>query len=216
MHVLYLHGFASSPGSSKATFFAERFGARGVRMECLDLNEPDFSTLTISRMLRQVEQRIAALPADDVVLIGSSLGGFVAVETAARQVNAASHPVSRLVLLAPAVELEWEKWSELGSAGVEGWRAAGKIDVFHYAFDDYRDLNFAFYEDANRYHVSARRLPQPMIIFQGRNDESVRPAVVERFAASQPDATLFLLDDGHQLKNSLEFIWEQTAAALGL
>ena len=185
-------------------------------MECVDLNEPDFSTLTVSRMLHQVEQRIAALPADDVVLIGSSLGGFVAVETAARQVNAASHPVSRLVLLAPAVELEWEKWSELGSAGVEGWRAAGKIDVFHYGFDQHRDLNFAFYEDANRYHVSARRLPQPMIIFQGRNDESVSPAVVERFAASQPDATLFLLDDGHQLKNSLEFIWEKTAAALGL
>jgi pimeloyl-ACP methyl ester carboxylesterase len=216
MHVLYLHGFASSPASSKATFFAGRLDARGVAMQCLDLNEPDFSTLTVSRMLHQVERRIAALPPDDVVLIGSSLGGFVALETAARQMNAPSRPVSRLVLLAPAVELEWEKWSELGSAGVEGWRAAGRIDVFHYAFDEHRDLHFAFYEDANRYHVSARRLPLPMMIFQGRNDESVSPAVVERFAASQPNAMLFLLDDGHQLKNSLEFIWEKTAAALGL
>jgi pimeloyl-ACP methyl ester carboxylesterase len=216
MHVFYLHGFASSPASSKATFFAERLGAQGVQMECLDLNEPDFATLTVSRMLQQVERRLAALPADDVVLIGSSLGGFVAVETAARHVNSVPHPVSRLVLLAPAVELEWEKWTELGSVGVEGWRTAGTIDVFHYAFGEHRGLNFGFYEDANRYHVSARRLPQPMLIFQGRNDDSVSPAVVERFAASQPDATLFLLDDGHQLKNSLEFIWEKTAAALGL
>ncbi len=216
MHVFYLHGFASSPGSSKATFFAERLAARGVRMVCLDLNVPDFSTLTVSRMLQQLEDRIAALPAGDVVLIGSSLGGFVAVEAAARQADEARHPISRLVLLAPAVELEWEKWSELGSAGVEGWRKAGKIDVFHYSFDEHRELGFEFYEDANRYHVSARRLSQPVLIFQGRHDESVSPAVVERFAAAQPHATLHMLDDGHQLKNSLPFIWEKTAAALGL
>ena len=55
-----------------------------------------------------------------------------------------------------------------------------------------------------------------MLIFQGRQDESVSPAVVERFAAAQPHATLHMLEDGHQLKNSLEFIWEKTAAALGL
>jgi hypothetical protein len=215
-HVFYLHGFASSPASSKATFFAGRLGARGIELECPDLNEPDFSTLTVSRMLRQVQKRIAALPAGDVVLIGSSLGGFVAVETAARQASDVSHPVSRLVLLAPAVELEWEKWSELGFAGVEGWRRAGKIQVFHYALDEPRDLNFTFYEDAIAYHVAEHRLPQPMLIFHGRNDESVSPAVVERFAARQPRATLFLLDDAHQLRNSLEFIWQKTAAALRL
>lgn len=216
MHIFYLHGFASSPDSSKAAFFAERLAARGIRMECLDLNQPDFSTLTVSRMLQQVETRIAGLPPGDVVLIGSSLGGFVAVEVAARRAAATSHPVTRVILLAPAVELEWEKWSELGSAGVEGWRKAGTIDVFHYAFDEHRTLNFSFYEDANRYHVSAHRLPQPTLVFQGRQDESVSPAVVERFAAVQPRATLYMLDDGHQLKDSLPFIWEKTAAALGL
>ncbi len=216
MHVFYLHGFASSPGSSKATFFAGRLAERGVRMECPDLNQPDFSTLTMSRMLQQVDARINALPPGDVVLIGSSLGGFVAIEAAVRQADSVEHPVTQLILLAPAVELEWEKWSELGSAGIEGWRSAGSINVFHYAFDADRRLNFGFYEDANRYAVSARRLAQPMQIFQGRQDESVSPAVVERFAAAQPRATLYMLEDGHQLKNSLEFIWEKTAAALGL
>lgn len=184
-------------------------------MECLDLNQPDFSTLTVSRMLQQLEKRIAATPPADVVLIGSSLGGFVAVEAAARQVNHARHPITQLILLAPAVELEWDKWTELGSGGVDSWRHAGEIEVFHYAFDENRKLNFAFYEDANRYHPSARRLPQPMVIFQGRQDESVSPAVVERFAAAQPNAKLHLLHDGHQLKNSLEFIWEETASIIG-
>ena len=216
VHVFYLHGFASSPKSSKATFFAEHLAERGMRMECLDLNQPDFSTLTISRMLQQLDARIHALPPGEVVLIGSSLGGFVAIEAAVRQADSVEHPVTQLILLAPAVELEWEKWTELGSAGVEGWRSAGWINVFHYAFDANRKLNFAFYEDANRYAVSARRLAQPMLIFQGRQDESVSPAVVERFAGAQPRATLFMLDDGHQLKNSLDFIWEKVAPALGL
>lgn len=216
MHVLYLHGFASSPASSKATFFRDRFAACGMHMECLDLNLPDFSTLTVSRMLQQLEDRIAALPPGEVVLIGSSLGGFVAIEAAARGASDAVHPVSQLVLLAPAVELEWEKWSELGFAGVDGWRNAGTIEVFHYAVDEPRELEFDFYEDAIRYRPSIRLLPQPILIFQGRQDESVSPEIVERFAAAQPHATLYLVEDGHQLKNSLEFIWEKSAAFLGL
>ena len=63
------------------------------------------------------------------------------------------------------------------------------------------------------YHASAGRLRSRVLIFQGRHDESVSPAVVERFAAAQPQPTLHMLDDGHQLKNSLPFIWEKTAAA---
>jgi pimeloyl-ACP methyl ester carboxylesterase len=162
-------------------------------------------------MLSQVEDSLAQLPSDEVLLIGSSLGGFVAVEAAARLSEHAHHPVSRLVLLAPAVELEWEKWSEIGPGGVEAWRQAGSVEVFHYAFEELRRLNFAFYEDAVRYQPGRRRLSQPSQIFQGRFDASVTPAVVERFASRQPNATLLMLDDGHQLKDSLEIIWEETA-----
>jgi pimeloyl-ACP methyl ester carboxylesterase len=212
--VFYLHGFASSPHSSKAAFFAERCAARAIRMECPDLNAPEFSTLTVSRMLAQVESGIAALPPSDVTLIGSSLGGFVAVEAAARQVNRSRHPITRLILLAPAVELEWEKWAEIGPRGIAEWRRAGGIEVFHYAFQETRSLGFAFYEDASRYRPAARRLGLPMLIFQGRHDTSVSPPTVERFAAAQPDATLHLLEDGHQLKDSLDFIWQESERAL--
>ena len=162
-------------------------------------------------MLRQLDERIAALPAGDILLIGSSLGGFVAVEAASRHEAHPSHPVTQLVLLAPAVELEWENWSELGSGGVDAWRRAGEVEIFHYAFGETRRLAFGFYEDANRYRPAARRLSQRVLIFQGRYDESVTPSVVQQFALSQPNATLHMLDDGHQLKNSLECIWRETA-----
>ena len=54
MQVLYLHGFASSPQSSKATFLARKFAERGIQVIVPDLNEPNFSTLTVTRMLQQV------------------------------------------------------------------------------------------------------------------------------------------------------------------
>ena len=185
-----------------------------MAMHSPDFNQPDFSTLTVTRMLRQLDAAMAALPPDDVVLIGSSLGAFVAVEAAAKRANGARHPVTRLVLLAPAVELEWESWSELQPGGIEGWRRTGEIEIFHYAWQENRRLSFAFYEDANRYQPARKVLPQRMVIFQGRQDQSVSPTLVQRFAAAQPHATLHMLEDGHQLKNSLEFIWQRVAETL--
>ena len=213
--VLYLHGFASSPGSSKAQFFNDQFARRGIPFSCPDLNEPDFPTLTISRMLHQAEAAISRIPAASIVLMGSSLGGFVAVEAAARQSGGTRHPITHLILLAPAVELEWDRWSEVGPRGVDRWRQAGDLEVFHYAQDAPARLNFGFYEDAERYQPAGRRLDLPMLIFQGRHDESVSPSIVERFARAQPNATLHLLDDTHQLKNHLDFMWIETARFLG-
>ena len=56
-HVFYLHGFASSARSTKAAFFAERLRPHGLELQCPDFNEPDFETLTVSRMLEQVDRR---------------------------------------------------------------------------------------------------------------------------------------------------------------
>lgn len=214
MHIFYLHGFASSPLSSKAQFLASRLGERGLQLHCPDFNHPDFSTLTVSRMLQQLEQRIAALPPGDVVLIGSSLGGFVSVEAAARQVNEPRHLISRLVLLAPALNLAWERWPEVGPGGIERWERSGHIEILHYGYEEARALNFSFYEDAAHYQPEARQLTQPMLIFQGRQDDSVDLAAVERFAAMQPHAVLHMLDDRHQLQNSLDFIWQRISEFL--
>ncbi|TMP95577.1 MAG: alpha/beta fold hydrolase [Verrucomicrobia bacterium] len=226
MHIFYLHGFASSPMSTKAQFLAERLAVRGLTLQCPDFNQPDFSTLTVSRMLQQIEKRIEMMVPGNVVLIGSSMGGFVAVEAAARAVNQARHPITQLILLAPAVELEWERLTEVGpgepatpkrdsaKAGIERWRRRGSIEVFHYAYDEPRRLAFSFYEDAISYAPARRRLETPMVIVQGRRDESVDPAGVERFAKAQPLATLHMVDDDHQLKNSLEAIWVEIARLL--
>ena len=202
MRVVYLHGFASSARSSKATFFAERLASRGIEMSVPDLNQPDFSTLTVTRMLKQAEEAIAGA-SDPVVLIGSSLGGFVAVQAALEH----AARVQRLVLLAPTLDFNGNRLSELGDRGLDEWKASNQLEVFHYAYGRIMPVHYELYLDARRYNAFDAALTQPVQVFQGRRDTSVDPATVERWAATRPNVEFHLLDDDHQLLASLSEIW---------
>jgi pimeloyl-ACP methyl ester carboxylesterase len=215
VHLFYLHGFASSARSSKARWLAERLAACGLALHCPDLNEPDFSTLTVTRMIDRIDSALRELPPAPVVLIGSSLGGFVAVQLAARHRPATDHPVERMILLAPALDFPQGCVRTLGPEGIARWRETNRLEVFHYGYGEMRPLGFALYEDASRYDPFATAVDVPVLIFQGRSDESVDPEMVERFARSRPNVTLRLLDDGHQLLDSLEIIWREMAETLG-
>jgi hypothetical protein len=210
MRVMYLHGFASSSKSSKASFFAAKLAPHGIALEAPDLNEPVFSTLTVTRMLAQVADRIDA-GSGPVVLIGSSLGGFVAVQAALQ------HParVTHLVLLAPALRFAADRMRELG-VDLEQWKASNRVDVFHYGYGRMMPIRYEFYEDVRRYDSFNATLSQPVQVFQGTRDAAVEPAEVERWCRMRPDVELHLLEDDHQLLGSLEFIWQQVARFLEL
>jgi len=216
VHLLYLHGFASSPGSGKARYLADRFAERGHTLICPDLNLPDFSTLTVTRMLDQVDRAIDAREPGPVALIGSSLGGFVALHAAARRARRldSRHPVSRLVLLAPAFDFGSAR--DVRHAEVEEWRRTDRLDVFHHAYGRSIPVHYALHEDAQQYDAYAVDVTVPTLIFQGRRDSVVPPETAERFAASRPHVTLRLLDDDHQLQGHLAVMWPEIAAFLGL
>jgi pimeloyl-ACP methyl ester carboxylesterase len=200
--VIYLHGFASSGHSGKASYFAQRFRERGIEFHAPDLNLPDFSTLTTTRMLEQTHALIDR-PAAPVTLIGSSLGAFVAVNAAALWPDR----IARLILLAPALDLR-----DLGGAKLNAWKRTGQLTVFHYAYGRVMQVHYQLYDDATRYNAVDADVPMPILIFQGRRDTAVRPATVEAWAARRPNVELHLLDDDHQLASSLEYVWEKTAA----
>ena len=138
-HVLYLHGFASSPESGKAQRFAAACAARGIGFTCPDLNEPSFETLTVTRMLESVRRAIAAAPAGPVAIVGSSLGAFVAVHAAARDTTGR---VARLVLMAPAFDFGGNRLRQLGEHGIERWRQEGSLEFFHYGHNRPRRVWF--------------------------------------------------------------------------
>lgn len=204
MRVLYLHGFASSPRSSKAVFFAKQMAGKGIAMDVPDLNEPDFSTLTVTRMLRQVAGLIDRAP-EPVMLIGSSLGGFVAVQAALQH----AARVQRVVLLAPALDFDGNRLSEWGDRGLEAWKISNRLDVFHYAYGRIMPVHFELYTDALRYDALNAQLAQPVQVFQGRRDTAVDPGTVERWALARPYVELHMLDDDHQLLASLPRIWRE-------
>lgn len=73
MQILYLHGFASGPGSVKAKYFARKLQDVGVEYQILDLNLDDFSKLTSTKALTYIKSLIKN---EETILIGSSLGGL--------------------------------------------------------------------------------------------------------------------------------------------
>jgi pimeloyl-ACP methyl ester carboxylesterase len=208
--IFYLHGFASSGQSTKAAYFAERLREHGVTLACPDFNEPDFRTMTMTRMLDQLAAALAREAAPSV-LIGSSLGGTLAVLAASRF----AARVDRLVLLAPAVMFAKPGHHLLPPERVDEWRRRGALPFFHYAHDEERLLDVAFYEDSLKYDAFDAAIPQPTLIFQGLRDASVDYRTVEAFARTRPNVTLSLLDDDHQLTASLPRMWDAMEAFLG-
>lgn len=208
-HVIYLHGFTSGPNSTKARFFAARMACHGVVMLVPDLNQPAFETLTITRMIDQTREAIDAAGDDRVVLIGASLGAFVAL-------HAADERVDRLVLMAPALDFGGNRLRQLGEHGIDEWRRTGRVTLFHYGRNEPADIGFQLYEDGARYDAFSVNLTQPILMFQGTRDELVDPAMVQEWASRRPNVDLRLLDDGHQLIESVDLIWSETEKFLGL
>jgi pimeloyl-ACP methyl ester carboxylesterase len=219
MEVFYLHGFASSARSSKAAYFAAKLARHGITLRSPDFNEPDFSTLTITRMIEQVGSELEAFrlkpeatARSGAVLIGSSLGALVAVHAALRWPAS----VERLVLLAPAIDLRPERLAELGDRSLERWKATNSLNVFHYGYGRMMSLGYGLYEDAARYDAMGAQLGLPIQVFQGTRDAAVDPRSVEEWARARPNVELHLLDDDHQLLGSLDEIWDHVRRALAL
>jgi predicted esterase YcpF (UPF0227 family) len=91
--ILYLHGFRSSPRSFKARVVQDRLTVAGRADELICPQLPASPREAMELVLKLVER----YPADELAVVGSSLGGFYATWLAERQ-------GCRAVLLNPAVD----------------------------------------------------------------------------------------------------------------
>ncbi|MBV8830559.1 MAG: alpha/beta fold hydrolase [Acidobacteriaceae bacterium] len=198
LRVVYLHGFASSPESRKARFFAEHLRQLGFKVSVPDLAEGNFRNLTLTGQLEVIAREVDSGP---VALIGSSMGGYLAA------LFAAHHPqVRKVVLLAPAFDFCRLWLDELGPQRMAEWRRTGTLHVFHYAVGHELPLGFGLMEDACRYDPFPSFL-QPALLFHGTRDRVVPSKLSIGFADSHPNVHLQLLDSEHELTDVLDHIW---------
>jgi len=199
--VLYLHGFASGPESSKGAFFRRRFAELGVPVDLPDLAGGDFENLTITSQLEIATRRIAELGPE--LVIGSSLGGYLAALYAAR------HPgrVPRLALLAPGFGFGRLWPASLGEEQLRLYRQRGWMEVWHYSRKQTCRLSYRLVEDSRRYE-DFPEVRDPTLLVHGTRDQVVNPALSQDFARDRPNIALHLLDSDHQLVDVLEGIWD--------
>ena len=201
LRVLYFHGFASSPASRKATFLSQRLRHLGFEVEIPDLAEGNFEALTIGDQL-SLAGRVGRN--EPLILIGSSLGGYLAALYAAR------HPeVKALVLLAPAFQF-YKLWiSQMSQEELARWKQEGSVSVFHYGERRQMPLGYQFIDDAGRFEPFPA-VCQPTLIFHGNSDSVVPIELSVEFSKCHPNARLIRLTSGHELTDVLGDIWLET------
>jgi pimeloyl-ACP methyl ester carboxylesterase len=196
--VIYLHGFASSPQSRKARFFAEKLAADGFEVEIPDLAAGDFRHLTIGGQRRLVDGLLKKGPA---ILIGSSLGGYLAALSAA-----GNSQVQKVILLAPAFGF-YDLWrAEMGEENFQIWRENGTISIFHYGEGKEMPLGFDLVEDASQYE-GFPDFRQPGLIFHGLDDSVVPIARSRQFATGRENIHLLEFRSSHELTDVLDDMW---------
>jgi pimeloyl-ACP methyl ester carboxylesterase len=196
-HVLYLHGFASSPESKKAVAVAERLRMRGVAVERLDLRVPSMERLDFGAMLERTREAIGG-PEDRAVLIGSSLGGLVAARVAERD-----RRVAGMVLLAPALHFG-ARWRErLGDDGWQAWMDSGWLDVHDYATGGSTRIHADFARSVLQHDVGLPYIHPPTLVIHGDADDVVPVTVSRELAAVSPQVRLIVVHDGHDLLAAL-------------
>ena len=208
--LVYLHGFASGPEGNKGRFCRDWAARHGVPFLAPDLNLPSFETLTVTAQVEAVLALLGTL-SEPPVLVGSSLGGFVATAVAHR-----GAALRCMVLLAPAVHFARRRQE---NAAWAQYRASRRLMAFHFAANRLRMLGPELLEDLPRWlGDEGWRITTPTRILHGRLDELVPLAESEAYVRRNPEATLQVLDDDHGLlaPDSLAALDAALLASFGL
>ena len=199
---IYLHGFASGTGSTKARYIRQQFANIGIELQVPDLNQDDFTHLTVSRQIAQV---VDLFPKDSpVTLIGSSLGGWVST------IIAQDYPqVEKLVLLAPAFDFLNHWLPKIGDRQLNVWENTYYLPIYHHALKNLSPLHYNFVVDARRYPLAQIDRVLPTLIIHGISDDVIPISASRDFAQNRCWVKLLEWESDHQLTNVSDRIWQE-------
>ena len=199
---IYLHGFASGTGSTKARYIRQQFANIGIELQVPDLNQDDFTHLTVSRQIAQV---VDLFPEKDpVTLIGSSLGGWVST------IIAQDYPqVEKLILLAPAFDFLNHWLPKIGDRQLNVWENTYYLPIYHHALKNLSPLHYNFVVDARRYPLAQIDRVLPTLIIHGISDDVIPISASREFAQDRYWVKLLEWESDHQLTNVSDLIWQE-------
>jgi pimeloyl-ACP methyl ester carboxylesterase len=197
--VVFLGGFRSDMTGTKAVFLEDWARARGRAFLRLDYSghgasSGDFLDGSIGDWVEDAIAAIDALTAGPQVLVGSSMGGWIALRVA----RALPERVAGLVGIAAAPDFtEDGMWAEFSDAQRGGLMEKGQVALPSDYSDEPYIITRRLIEDG-RDHLVLRKplaLPFPVRLLQGSEDTDVPVAVAMRLFehAESPDMRLTLV-----------------------
>lgn len=156
-HVLYLHGFASSPASAKITALRPRLGPHGIELDTPDLNVPSFEELDWDAVVALAEEHARRTPPRAIV--ASSMGSLIALALVQRGLQLP------LVLIAPAFGVA-KRWQPRLPAG-------DTLTVFNYARNADATIHRRFFDQLIAVDVESEPPPVRTVVIMGRDDQTV-------------------------------------------
>lgn len=203
--VMFMGGFRSDMTGTKAAYLEERCRARGQTFVRYDYSGhgqsgTDFMDCTVSTWLADSEAVIDTLLTGPVIVVGSSLGGWLALLLAQRR----PQRVAGLVLLAPAPDFPEDIWNL--EFGTEERRHVETTGVFYRpsSYGDPYPLTRALFQDAKNHLLLDKRSVYPCAIhiLHGKADPDVPWQKSERIMEQSmaPSIRVTWIDDGdHRL-----------------
>jgi len=220
--IVFLSGFRSVHTGLKAVAFSQLAKKRGfacLRFDYLGHGQSDatFEDFRLSEAVTDSAACIAQVwqPGQPVFLVGSSMGGWIALELA-RRGTVCPHG---MVLIAPAVDFVSRRLGLMPSAARTHLSQHGYVTVADdYApGTDYRILQ-AFLDDALALEPggAALAVPCPVRIIHGTDDSSVPLSTSKRLLGQLPNATLLTIPGGdHRLSEHIQTITAECEQLMG-
>ena len=198
---IYLHGFASGPGSNKAKAFKKRFDELGISIHVPDLQQGDFENLTLTGQIELVQGIIDKKKDKSFGLIGSSMGGYLASLIAQTRES-----VQALFLMAPGFNFlnRLRKKLDISKTKDE------LIPVFHYRYNKEVRLNTYLFRDAETWESLPLDRIIPTFIVHGLHDETIDIEESRNFVREKSFCSLKELDSDHGLLSCIDSIIEDS------
>jgi len=179
----------------------------GIHLEIPDLEGGDFENMTLTSQMNILDQHLDLWESRSACLIGSSMGGYLAVLAAEKRKE-----VQALYLMAPGFNFmsRWMQKLNLNSEDEASWPSL--ISVFHYRFNAMRKIHSGLFKDAVMWSRLELDRKLPTRIVHGIHDDTVEISESREFARTRPGCRLKELDADHSLVTHIDSIVEDCLA----